>query len=276
MSQTVNNDYTVIPDEAEVWIIMASSVTGGIASKIPTSISVTESALVALGWERIGYIDDEKGIPLKPTSELKKYNAFGHRNFRAKVKNGELETGFTAIEVLNPVVKKLTVQGSAPNKIAPPRNVQCYLLYRVVDEDTALGTAMWVTLAPCPVQWTNSEGFIEGEKGWYELTVNHTNDSNGDTFQVVDASTDDVLKVFTIAAGVTGYTATVDGQTTASITAKTKAALQAALRLLPTVTALPSPGVVVDGPDGGPLAATFTGPVTAVSATGTGGTVTVA
>jgi len=39
---------------------------------------------------------------------------------------------------------------------------------------------------------------------------------------------------------------------------------------------LPAPGVTVAGPDGGPLVATFTAPVTTVTASGTGGTVTVA
>jgi hypothetical protein len=93
---------------------------------------------------------------------------------------------------------------------------------------------------------------------------------------VVDASTDDVVKTYTIAAGVTSYTTTVNGTVSAAIATKTAAALQSALRLLAPVIALPSPGVTVVGPDGGPLVTTFTGPVTTVIATGTGGTVTVA
>ncbi|SIH67507.1 Uncharacterised protein [Mycobacteroides abscessus subsp. abscessus] len=63
--------------------------------------------------------------------------------------------------------------------------------------------------------------------------------------------------------------------TTVSLTAKTAYALQSALRGLGSVQALDAPGVTVEGPDGGPLVAVFTGPVPAVSATGTGGTVTV-
>lgn len=276
MAQLVNPDYTLIPDEAEVWVLFASDLEGSIASKIPSTPTATNEELTTMGWAFTGYIDDEKGIPLTPTSEVKKYNAFGHRNFRVKIKNGELETSFTPLEVLNPIVKRMSLQGSAPNKIGPPKNVQVYLLYRVVDEDLVGGGMVWVTLRPCPVQPDSHSGFIEGEKTWVEMKVYHTTDAAGDTFQVVDASTDDVAKQFTIAPGVTAYTATVDGQTTASITAKTATALQSALRLLSTVIALPGDGVTVTGPTGGPLVATFTGPVTTVTATGTGGTVTVA
>lgn len=99
-------------------------------------------------------------------------------------------------------------------------------------------------------------------------------------FEVVSAATlaaaDDVEKTFTIASGVTGYTVTAGADTTTSITTKTAGALQSALRALAAVQALPAPGVTVDGPTGGPLVATFTGPITPVTATGTGGTVTVA
>jgi hypothetical protein len=106
--------------------------------------------------------------------------------------------------------------------------------------------------------------------------VHHTNDANNDVFQVVGGSDDDVTKTFTIGSGVTAYTASVNGTATASITLKTAAALQSALRLIAPVTALPSPGVTVTGPTGGPLVAVFTDSVTTVTAAGTGGTVTVA
>lgn len=275
MSQPVNPDYTLIPDEAEVWVMFKADV-ANIADKIPATPTATIEELVELGWNFVGYIDDEKGIPLTPTSEVKKYNAFGHRNFRVKIKNGELETSFTPLEVLSPIVKKLSLQGSAPNKIGPPKNVQVYLLYRVVDEDIPGGGMVWVTLRPAPVQPDSHSGFKEGEKTWVEMKVYHTTNAAGDAFQVVDAASDDVVKTYTIPPAVTAYTTTVSGSTTSSIVAKTKAALQAALRALPSVAALPAPGVTVEGPDGGPLIATFTGPVTGVAAAGTGGTVGVA
>lgn len=277
MAQLVNPDYTLIPDEAEVWVMFAADLAGAsIADKIPDSPDATNEELEALGWDFTGYIDDEKGIPLTPSSDVRKYNAFGHRNFRVKIKNGELETTFTPLEVLNPVVKRLSFQGSASNKIGPPKNVQVYLLYRVIDEDLVGGGMVWVTLRPAPVQPDAHSGFKEGEKTWVDLKVYHTTDANGDIFQVIDATTDDVQKTYTIGAGVTAYTATVSGATSSSITTKTATALQTALRALSSVQALPSPGATVTGPDGGPLVVTFTGPVTGVSATGTGGTVTVA
>lgn len=276
MAQLVNPDYTLIPDEAEVWVQFASDMTGSIADAMPDAPDASNEDLEGLGWIFTGYIDDEKGIPLTPSSEVKKYNAFGHRNFRVKIKNGELESSFTPLEVLNPVVKRLSFQGSAPNKIGAPKNVQVYLLYRVVDEDLVGGGQIWVTLRPAPVQPDSHSGFKEGEKTWVELKVYHTTDANKDIFQVIDASTDDVAKTVTIPGGVTAYTFTAGADTTTSITLKTKAALQNALRALASVQALPAPGATVEGPDGGPLVVTFTGPITPTTATGTGGTVVVA
>lgn len=266
----VNANNTLIPDQAEVWLILKSAVANGdITPKIPTSPTAD---LAALGWEYTGLIDDKKGIPLDPSIEVKEYDAFGHPAFRVKLKKGKLKTGFTAVET-NAATKKIVLPGSASNKIGAPKDVQGFVLYRFVDEDRA---TVWVQLTPAPFELKAHGGIIDGELSWAEITVHHTTNAAGDIFQVVDASTDDVAKTFTIAAGVTAYTATVDGQTTASITTKTKAALQSALRALSTVAALPTPGVTVEGPDGGPLVATFTGPVSVVSAAGTGGTVGVA
>lgn len=263
----VNPNATLIPDKAEVWILLKSALTGSITSKIPGSASAD---LATLGWEFTGLIDAPKGIPITPSIEVKQYDAFGHPKFRAKLKNGDLKTGFTALE-WNSVTRKIVLPGSAPNKIGAPKDVQIYVLYRWVDEDSGLGTTVWVTLTPAPVELTAHGGIVDGELSWAEMIVHHTTDAAGDVFQVVDS----LSKQFTIAAGVTAYTATVDGQTTASITTKTAAALQSALRALSTVTALPGDGVTVTGPTGGPLVATFTGTVTTVTAAGTGGTVTV-
>jgi hypothetical protein len=273
MPSGINSNYTVIPDDAEVWIALKSTVSN-IAALIP---SAPTADLAGLGWSYIGVVDDEKGIPLNPSSDVKKYSGFGHRNFRVKIKNGDLDSSFTALELNNPTVKKIALPGSAANKIGMPKDVQIYLLYRVVDQDFAGGAGdfVWVTLTPASVQIKSHSGFIEGAKSWIEFTVYHTADAAGDVFQTVDGSVDDVVKTFTIGGGVTAYTATVTAVTTPSITAKTAQALQTALQALSSVQALPAPGATVEGPSGGPLVATFTGPVTGVSASGTGGTVTV-
>lgn len=264
----INPNLTLIPDQAEVWLVLKSAVTS-ITDMIPDS--VTED-LTELGWEFSGLIDDKKGIPLDPTIEVKEYDAFGHPSFRVKLKKGKLKTGFTALET-NATTKKIVLPGSDSKKVGAPKDVQIYVLYRFVDEDRA---TMWVQLTPAPAELKGHGGIIDGELSWAEITVHHTTTADGDVFQIVDASTDDVVKTFTIGADVTGYTATVNAVTTTSITAKTATALQSALRLLSTVASLPAPGVTVEGPSGGPLVATFTGPVSGVSATGTGGTVTVA
>lgn len=265
---TINPDATLIPDEAEVWFVLKSDVTD-LDAMIPATPT---DDLEALNWEEVGLIDDKKGIPLDPSGEVKEYDGFGHPTFRVKFRKGKLKSGFTSLE-WNSVTRKFVLPGSAPNKIGKPKDIQAYLLYRFVDEDRA---TVWVQLRPALIELKGHGGIIDGELSFAELTVHHSPDAAGDVFQVIDASADDVTKTFTIPGGVTAYTVTVDGQTTASITAKTKAALQSALRALSTVTALPSPGVTVEGPDGGPLVAVFTGPVTTVTAAGTGGTVTVA
>jgi hypothetical protein len=270
--EAINPDATLIPDKAEVWLILASDVTD-----ITTLIPATPDADLSVTlWGFSGLINDQKGIPLDPSIEVKEYNAFGHPLYRVKLKKGKLNTGFTALE-WNLVTRKIVLPGSARNKIGRPKNVQIYVLYRFVDEDVAGGSRVWVSLRPAAAELKSLSGIIEGEESLAaEITLHHTADALGDVFQVVDATTDDVTKTFTIAAGVTAYTATVTGSTTPSITTKTKAALQTALRALPSVQALPAPGATVDGPDGGPLVAVFTGPVTGVSAAGTGGTVNVA
>lgn len=266
--EPINPDATLIPDKAEVWLALKSNVTA-IEDMIPAAV---DDDLAALGWDFSGLISDQKGIPLDPSIEVNEYDAFGHPSFRVKLKKGKLKSGFTVFET-NDATKKIVLPGSAPNKIGAPKDVQVYVLYRVVDEDGDAGQRVWVSLRPAPVELKAHGGFVEGELSFADLTVHHTQDANGDVFQVVDAAADDVPKTFTIDPAVTAYTATVDGDTTTSITSKTASALQTALRALPSVSALDSPGVTVEGPTGGPLVATFTGPVTVVSASGTGGTV---
>lgn len=261
----INPNATIIPDHAEVWVVLASAVTGGsITSMIP---STPTADLGALGWSFCGLIDDKKGVPLTPTIEVKEYDAFGHPLFRTKARKGKLQTGFTVLET-NSVTKTIVLPGSAPNKLGAPKDTQVYVLYRFID---ATLERVWVSLRPALAETKSHGGLIDGELSFAEVAIHHTNDANNDVFQVVDVPIS-ITKTFTIGSGVTAYTATVDGQTTTSITAMTAAALQSALLALSNVGA---GNVTVTGSSGGPLTAVFTVSVTTVTATGTGGTVTV-
>lgn len=182
MTGTINVNYTLIPDEAEVWLALAADVSD-IETMIPTTV---DDDLGELGWTFAGLINDENGISLTPSSEVMKYNGFGHRNYRTKIKNGELETGFTALEVQNPIIKAITLPGSAANRIGPPQNIQVYVLYRVVDEDTAGGTIVWVTLSSAAIQVDAHSGFVEAGQTEIGMKVYHTTNADGDIFEVVD------------------------------------------------------------------------------------------
>jgi hypothetical protein len=267
MPVTVNPDATLIPDQAEVWVALKSTVTS-ISSMIPATPS---DDLSALGWSFCGLVDDKKGIPLDPSIEVREYDAFGHPQFRVKLKNGKLKTGFTALE-RNTVTKQIVLPGSTSNKIGAPKNVQIYVLYKFVDQDITNGTTCWVSLTAAPVELKGTSGIVEGEAFWADLTVHHTTDANNDIFQVV--GTYSISKTYNIGTGTTAYTSTVDGQTTSSISTPTSAALQTALRALSNVG---STGVTVTGTGGAPgtLTAVFSVSVTSVTASGTGGTVTV-
>lgn len=263
MAQTINPAATLIPDQAEVWLALKSDVSD-IASMMPATVT---DDLATKGWKFSGLIDDKKGIPLDPSVEVKEYDAFGHPTFRVKLKKGKLKSGFTALET-NSVTRQIVLPGSTSNKIGIPKDVQIYVLYRFVDEAV---TRVWVSLTPAPVETKSHGGIIDGELSFAELVVHHTADASGDVFQVLDNA--GTTKVFTIAAGVTAYTVTVNSQTTTSITTMSATALQTALRALSNIGAS---GVTVTGTTGGPLTAVFTVAVTTVTASGTGGTVTVA
>lgn len=262
----INPDATLIPDKAEVWIALKADVTD-IDEMIPDG---PDEDLAALGWEHSGLVDDQKGIPLDPTIEVKEYDAFGHPNFRVKLRKGKLKSGFTVFEI-NDVTRKFVLPGSTSKRIGIPKDVQIYVLYRFVDEDRS---TVWVSLTPAAVEVNSHGGVVEGELSFAECVVHHTANADNDVFEVVDDT--ETTKVFTIAGGVTAYTVTVDGggesKTTTSIATLTAAALQTALRALSNVGAS---GVTVTGSTGGPLTAVFTVPVTSVTASGTGGTVTV-
>lgn len=261
MTATINPDATLIPDKAEVWLALKDDVTD-ITAMIPTA---PDADLEALGWDFSGLVDDKKGMPVDPSIEVKEYDAFGHPVFRTKLRKGKLKTGFTVFED-NEVTRKIVLPGSAGDKIGAPKDVQIYVLYRFVDEDR---TRVWVSLRPAAAELKSHGGIVDGELSFAEIVVHHTTDANGDVFKRIGPPT---IKVFTLAGGVTAYTVTVNGQTTASITTLTSAGLQTALRALAGVGAS---GVTVSGTGSGPFTASFTVPITSVTAAGTGGTVTV-
>jgi hypothetical protein len=257
----INPDATIIPDKAEVWLALKSDVSS-ISAITPTDAT---QDLETLGWSFSGLIDDKKGIPLDPAIEVKPYDAFGHPQFRVKLRKGTLKTGFTALET-NEVTKTVVLPGSDSGKIGIPKDIQVYVLYRFVDETI---TRVWMSLRPAPIELKSHGGIIDGELSFAELVIHHTADANGDVFQVVDDTT---IKTITLGNGVTAYTVTVGGQTTTSLSTLTAAALQTALRALSTVG---STGVTVTGSTGGPFTAIFKASAVTISATGTGGTVTV-
>lgn len=256
---TVNADATLIPDQAEVWIQLKSDV-ADIATVTPGTASAD---LEALGWGFVGLVDDKKGIPIDPTIELKEYDAFGHPVFRTKLRKGKVKSGFTVFED-NDATRQIVLPGSASDKIGIPKDVQIYVLYKFADEDR---TQIWVALRPAAAELKSHGGVVDGELSFAEIVVHHTADANGDVFKRVGPS---VKKVFTLGIGVTAYTATVNGETTTSITTLTNAGLQTALRALAGVG---SSGVTVTGAGTGPFTAEFTVPVSTISAAGTGGTV---
>lgn len=174
----INPDATLIPDQAEVWLALKADVTN-IEDMIPDSAN---QDLVGLGWEFTGLIDDQKGIPLSPSVEVREYDAFGHPKFRVKLKKGKLETSFTALEN-NSVTRKIVLPGSDSHKIGAPKDIQIHVLYRFIDEDNA---CVWVSLTPAPVELKAHGGIVDGELSWAEMTVHHTTDANNDIFQVVD------------------------------------------------------------------------------------------
>lgn len=264
----INADQTIIPDQAEVWLLSKASAPTGIASFIP---ALPTTDLAALGWQFSGLIDDKKGVPIDPSIEVRDYNAFGYPQFRVKLRNGKLTTSFTALEI-NSVTRQFILPGSTAAKKGPPRNNQFYVLYKWIDNDIVNGTKIWVTLAAAPIELTAMGGIVEGELSWAECKVHHTTDANADIFQEVAIYS--ISKLFTIATGVTAYTVTIDGSTTTTVAATTQAALQAALVALPNVGA---GKVVVSGTGGAPgtLTALFSVPINAISALGTGGTVVV-
>lgn len=177
----INPDATIIPDKAEVWLVPKFDALGDPVD-IETLIPASPSAdLAALGWQFSGLIDDQKGIMLEPAVEVRPYDAFGHPQFRVKLRKGTLKTGFTALET-NDVTRQIVLPGSATGKIGRPRDIQIYVLYRFVDEEI---TRVWVSLTPAPVEVTAHGGIVDGELSFADLVVHHTANADGDVFQTL-------------------------------------------------------------------------------------------
>lgn len=177
---TVNPDATIIPDKAEVWLALKSDVVD-IASMIPSDVS---DDLEALGWEFSGLIDDKKGIPLDPAIEVKPYDAFGHPQFRVKLRKGTLKTGFTVLES-NAVTDKIVLPGSDATKVGIPKDIQIYVLYKYVDETEV---RIWVSLRPAPVELKSHGGIVDGELSFAEMVVHHTSNADNDVFETVSGA----------------------------------------------------------------------------------------
>jgi len=259
---TVNADNTLIPDQAEVWLALKSDVTD-IATMIPT---MPDDDLDALGWEFTGLIDDQKGIALNPSIEVKEYDAFGHPKFRVKLKRGKLTTDFTALET-NAATKKIVLPGSSGNKLGAPKDVQVYVLYRFVDEDVANGTKVWVSLTAAPVELKSHGGIIDGALSFAEVTIHHTTDANNDIFEVVEAAntTQWTATLGTQSSGT--FTLTWGGNTTAAI-AYNAAASAVKSALVALDDGYTSADWTVSGSAGGPY--TVTPPVAGSPVTGSG------
>ena len=76
-----------------------------------------------------------------------------------KLKNGELESGFTILEEENEVTRQFVLPGSAANKIGAPHDVQIYVLYKVTDNHT--GTRIWSVAVPGAGGGRDHGGFVE-------------------------------------------------------------------------------------------------------------------
>jgi hypothetical protein len=178
---TIRPDATIIPDKASVWVALESDVTD-ITSMIPTDPTAN---FATTGWQFCGLIDDKKGIPLDPAIEVRPYDAFGHPQFRVKLRKGTLKSGFTALET-NDVTRTFVLPGSTDKKIGIPKNVQAYVLYQFVDEDIA---RVWCALRPAPLEVKSHGGIIDGELSYAEIVVHHVADAYGDVFQLVEETT---------------------------------------------------------------------------------------
>lgn len=264
MPGTVNPNASHIWDEAEVWVIPRADVAGeDITPYIPTTLNAD---LDALGWQFVGLLDEDAGIPFNPELEINHFDAFGHPRYRSKAKKGALSTGFTALED-NDVTRMFILPGSAPNKIGAPKGTYFFVLYKAVDEDVAIDVR--VTTRPALFEVTNMTGFQSGQEN-AEIAVHHANDANKDVFTRVEDTVGNTEWSVTITGAPTGGTFTLSylGQTTAAIAYNaTAAAVKAALVALDD--GYGASDFVVSGTAGGPYAVTTPTPGT-LSGSGAG------
>jgi hypothetical protein len=165
-------------------------------------------------------IDDTKGIPISTRrSSSRNTTRSAIPRFRIKAKNGKLTPGSPAWRPTRRPADRPPRVGAEQDR--RPEGHQVYVLYKFVDLDTTAGTIVWVTLTAALMELKSHGGIMDGELSFAEIAVHHTTDANNDIFQVVDATSDDVTKTVSIGTGVTGYTMTVTGSTTPSITTLT-------------------------------------------------------
>lgn len=175
----VNPDATNIWDEAEVYLIAAADVTD-IETLVPASVNEELDEQWLEGF--IGLMDGDRGIPVTPEMEIIHYDAYGHRRYRSKSKQGTVQTGFTAFED-NSVTKKIVLPGSKSGKVGAPRGLRYYTCYRTVDEGKC---KILISSRPALLELTDHSGAVEGEQEAYGFDVHHANDPDGDVFFVVE------------------------------------------------------------------------------------------
>ncbi|QOC55875.1 major tail protein [Gordonia phage DirtyBoi] len=222
MPATINPDASHIWDEAEVYILPKAALNGApIEGSAFEPDSVNED-FTERGWLFVGLIDAAKGIPVTPEGEVKKFNGFGHTAYRTKFVQGQVQTGFTALED-NAVTAQIVLPGSSSDKIGVPRDLQFYVLYRTVDSGAAdLGR---MSLRPALLELTEHSGAVEGEQEMYEFTVHHSADANKDVFKKIGnvATTDFQVTITGAPTGGT-FTLTYEGKATTALAYNASAA----------------------------------------------------
>lgn len=224
---------------------------------------------------------DENGFSVAPSRSSAKIKMFGGGTFGSTQTDFEEQIKITFLEddninVLESVFgAENVIVESAGKKTIYHTDEELPLRSWIIQAEYDKKSKRYVVELARVVEVAEAKSDHKEPTKW-ELTLDVFKGSSGK--YVVEYREDEsvvapVEKVFTIDSGVTEYTVTVDGQTTAPIAAKTAAALKTALEALSNVGA---GNVTTSGSSGGPLTAVFAVAVSSVSATGTGGTVTVA
>ncbi|AZV00741.1 major tail protein [Gordonia phage Kiko] len=271
MPATINPDASHIWDEAEVYILPKAALNGAAIEGSAFEPESVNEDFTERGWLFVGLIDAAKGIPVSTEGEVKKFNGFGHTAYRTKYVQGQVQTGFTALED-NAVTAQIVLPGSTSKKIGVPRDLQFYVLYRTVDAGASELARM--SLRPALLELTEHSGAVEGEQEMYEFTVHHSADANKDVFLKIDdaASTEFVVTITGTPTGGT-FTLTYRGKTTAGINHNAaSSAVKSALVALDD--GYDGNAFAVSGSSGGPYTITVpvAGALTADGGSLTGGT----